>query len=121
MVKEVRFTGERKPKASDIITRDMTIHMNKRLFNCTFKNRAPRAVREIKKFAQKAMGTSDVRVSTDLNKAIWANGVKGVAKRLRLRLSRKRNDNEDAKEVLYTHVDYVNVDNCKLQTEIVEA
>ena len=112
---------ERKPKASDIITRDMTIHMSKRLYNITFKNRAARAVREIKLFAKKAMGTSDVRIGTDLNKAVWANGVKGTAKRMRLRLSRKRNDNEDAKEKLYTLVDHVNVPNVKLQTEIVEA
>lgn len=112
---------ERKPKASDIITRDMTIHMNKRLHGITFKNRAARAVREIKKFATKAMGTGDVRVDPSLNKAVWANGVKGTPKRLRLRLSRRRNDNEDAKEKLYTLVSHVNVDNAKLQTEIVDA
>ena len=53
MVKESR---ERKP-APDIVVRDYTIHMSKRLYNVTFKNRAPRAVREIKKFAEKTMKT----------------------------------------------------------------
>jgi large subunit ribosomal protein L31e len=109
-----------KPKASDIITRDMTIHMSKRLYNITFKQRAPRAIREIKKFATKAMGTNDVRIDAGLNKAVWENGVKGTAKRLRLRLSRRRNDNEDAKEKLYTFVSHINVANPKMQTEIVE-
>ena len=54
MVKETR---ERKKAAPDIVTRDYTIHMSKRLYNITFKNRAPRAVREIKKFAEKTMKT----------------------------------------------------------------
>ena len=47
----------KKQKASDILTRDQTIHMNKRLHGITFKNRAPRAIREIKSFATKSMGT----------------------------------------------------------------
>ena len=33
---------------------------------------------EIKKFAEKQMGTVDVRIDTRLNKAIWAQGVRGV-------------------------------------------
>lgn len=41
---------------------------------------------------------SDVRIDTSLNKHIWAQGVRNVAKRVRVRLSRKRNDDEDAKE-----------------------
>lgn len=54
MVKEQR---ERKPKA-DIVARECTIHMSKRLYGVTFKNRAPRAIREIKQFASRAMKTS---------------------------------------------------------------
>jgi large subunit ribosomal protein L31e len=49
--------GVRKPKTNEIATRDYTIHLSKRLYGVTFKNRAPRAITEIKKFAQKAMGT----------------------------------------------------------------
>lgn len=44
-------------KLPDIVTREYTIHLSKRLFGITFKNRAPRAVREIKLFAQKALKT----------------------------------------------------------------
>lgn len=53
-----------------------------------FKHRAPVAVKEIKKFAQKAMGTKDVRVDPSLNSATWALGVKSVPRRIRVRLSR---------------------------------
>ena len=48
---------DRKPKA-DIVTREYTIHMSKRLYGVSFKKRAPRAVREIKQFATKTMKTS---------------------------------------------------------------
>jgi len=113
MVKE----GRTKKPAQDIVTRDYTIHMSKRLYGVTFKNRAPRAVREIKKFAEKAMKTKDVRVDTNLNKHIWSQGVRSVAKRVRVRLSRKRNEDEDASEKLYTLVTHVPVVSFKeLQT-----
>jgi ribosomal protein L31E len=54
-------TVRNKTKGSDIVTRDYTIHMSKRLYGVTFKKRAPRAIAEIKKFATKAMGTKYVR------------------------------------------------------------
>ncbi len=50
-------TKERRTKASDIVSRVYTIHMTQRVSGITFKNRAPRAIREIKKFATKTMGT----------------------------------------------------------------
>jgi large subunit ribosomal protein L31e len=59
------------------------------------------------------MGTSDVRVDTGLNKAVWAKGVRNIPYRIRVRLARKRNDDEEAKEKLYTHVQYVEVDTFK--------
>ncbi len=55
--KVVKSIPDRAPKA-DIVTREFTIHMSKRLYGVTFKKRAPRAVREIKQFAVKAMKTS---------------------------------------------------------------
>jgi len=118
MVKEQR---ERKPKA-DIVARECTIHMSKRLYGVTFKNRAPRAIREIRQFAAKAMKTSDVRIDTSLNKFVWSQGIKNIPKRIRVRLYRKRNEDEDAKEKLYTLVTFVDVkDFKKLQTENVDA
>lgn len=49
---------ERRVKSSDIVTRQYTIHLSKRLYGVTFKKRAPRAIREIKKFAAKTMKTA---------------------------------------------------------------
>uniref|UniRef100_A0A7S2WUX3 60S ribosomal protein L31 n=1 Tax=Rhizochromulina marina TaxID=1034831 RepID=A0A7S2WUX3_9STRA len=112
--------GEAKPR-QDLVTRECTIHLHKRLHGVTFKKRAPRAVREIKKFATKMMGTNDVRVDTKLNKALWSQGIRNVPRRVRLRLSRLRNDDEDAEEKLYTLVEYVHVKSFKeLQTQTVE-
>ena len=59
------------------------------------------AIREVKKFATKAMFTKDVRVDTKLNKALWATGVRNVPKRIRVRLSRKRNDDEEVRYAQY--------------------
>lgn len=89
---------ERRAKGSDIVTREYTIHMSKRLYGVTFKKRAPRAIREIKAFAEKMMKTADVRIDTTLNKHVWSMGVRNVAKRIRVRLSRRRNEDEEAKE-----------------------
>merc|ERR1719444_598729 len=38
------------------------------------------------------MLTKDVRIDTKLNKAIWSQGVRNVPKRIRVRFSRKRNE-----------------------------
>ena len=109
----------------------------------SFKKRAPRAIKEIKGFAEKAMvgpqtrsfdgagttanlgqtcqGTHDVRLDPQLNKKVWEAGIKGVPYRLRVRISRKRNDEEGAKEKLYSYVQAVNVKNPKgLHTSVVE-
>jgi large subunit ribosomal protein L31e len=108
--------------AKDVVTRDYTINLHKRLHRLGFKKKAPRAVREIKKFAQKAMRTSDVRLDTSLNKFVWSKGIRNVPYRVRVRLSRRKNDDEEAKEKLYTHVSVVEVDSFKfLETENVRS
>jgi ribosomal protein L31E len=66
-------------------------------------------------------GTRDVRLDPQLNKKVWESGIKGVPYRLRVRISRKRNDEEGAKEKLYSYVQAVNVKSAKgLQTVVVE-
>ncbi|MBA0752557.1 hypothetical protein Gogos_001383, partial [Gossypium gossypioides] len=72
--------------------------------NSTFKKKAPKAIKEIRRFAEKAMGTKDVRVDVKLNKHIWSRGIRSVPRRIRVRIARKRNDDEDAKEELYSLV-----------------
>merc|ERR1719203_439693 len=66
------------------------------------------------------MGTKDVRVDTKLNKFIWHKGIRNVPRRVRVRISRKRNEDEDAKEKMFTLVQHVPVESFKdLKTEIV--
>ncbi|KAI9682963.1 MAG: 60S ribosomal protein L31 [Trizodia sp. TS-e1964] len=106
---------------ADVVTREYTIHLHKRIHGVAFKKRAPQAIKEIRKFAIKAMGTKDVRLDPLLNKKVWESGIKGVPYRLRVRISRKRNDEEGAKEKLYSYIQAVNVKNAKgLQTAVVE-
>merc|ERR1719458_117664 len=107
----------------EVVTGEYTINMHKRLHGIGFKYKAPRAVKEIKKFAEKQMGTKDVRIDTRLNKAIWAQGVRGVPFRMRVRLARLRNEDEDSVHKLYTLVTYVTIPKGGfkgLQTENVE-
>merc|ERR1711975_59846 len=85
-----------KPQRSaiaDVVAREYTIHMHKRIHGVSFKKRAPRAIKEIKAFAY----------------------------RIRVRISRRRNDEEGAKEKLYSYVQAVNVKNPRgLPTVVVE-
>ena len=64
----------------------------------------------------------DVRIDSRLNKAVWEHGVRNVQYRVRVRLHRKRNEDEDSANKLYTLVTYVPVDTFKgLQTINVDA
>merc|ERR1712156_583264 len=122
--KEFRMSPkEKKTKSTlgEVVTREYTINLHKRLHGIGFKYRAPRAIKEVKKFAEKQMGTSDVRIDTRLNKHLWSQGVRNVPFRVRVRLARLRNEDEDSVNKLYTLVTHVNVATFKgLQTENVE-
>ncbi|KAF9484321.1 hypothetical protein BDN70DRAFT_872829 [Pholiota conissans] len=114
--------GKTRSALQDVVTREYTIHLHKRVHGRSFKKRAPWAVKSVIDFAQKTMGTSDVRLDPKLNQAVWAQGIKTVPHRLRVKLERKRNDDEGAKEKLYTYVSHVPVASFKgLQTIVVDA
>ena len=107
-----------KRKGLEPVTRDYTIHVAKMTFKKSFKKRAPTAIKKIQEFVSKVMKTKDVRIAPDLNKALWSNGVRNVATRIRVRMSRRRNEDEDAKEKMYTLVDHIPVESFKnLQNE----
>ncbi|XP_054447522.1 60S ribosomal protein L31-like [Pteronotus mesoamericanus] len=112
--------GEKKKGRSainEVVTREYTINIHKRVHGVGFKKHAPRALKEIQKFALKEMGTPEVRIDTRLNKAFWAKGIRNVSYRIRVQLSRKRNEDEDSPNELYTLVTYVPVTTLKnLQT-----
>ena len=63
--------------------------MHKRVHGRGFKHRAPHAIKEVVKFAQKAMGTQDVRIDPKLNQALWSQGIKNVPHRIRVKLERE--------------------------------
>merc|ERR1712183_233683 len=101
-----------KSPMNEVVTREYTINLHKRIHGMQFKKRAPRAIREIKKFAESMMGTPDVRIDVSLNKLVWSKGVRNVP-----RLARRHNDDEDSTNKLYTLVSAVKVDSFKgLQT-----
>lgn len=70
--------GEKKGKSAinEVVTREYTVNLHKRLHGVGLKKRAPRAIKEIRKFAEKQMGTPDVRVDTRLNKFLWSKGIR---------------------------------------------
>ncbi|KAF8465866.1 60S ribosomal protein L31 [Russula ochroleuca] len=99
--------GKTRSALQDVVTREYTIHLHKYVHGRSFKKRAPTAVKSVVAFAQKEMGTGDVRIDPKLNQAIWERGIKSVPHRIRVKLERKRNDEENAKEKLYTYASYV--------------
>ncbi|KAL7007518.1 60S ribosomal protein L31B [Cystobasidiomycetes sp. EMM_F5] len=103
MARGGKAKGEPKQRSAlnEVVTRDYSINLHKRTRGLGWKHRAPTAIKEIREFAQKAMGTKDVRIDPSLNAATWQLGIKSVPRRVRVRLSRKRNDEENAKEKLY--------------------
>ncbi|GFE54039.1 60S ribosomal protein L31 [Babesia ovis] len=109
-----------KKRALQPITRDYTIHLHKLVHRTSFKRKAPTAIKKIKEFASKAMKTKDVRIDTTLNRFIWSNGIRNLPRRVRVRVSRRRNDDDDAKEPMFTLVQHVPVEDfTALQTEVV--
>ncbi|KAF9224981.1 60S ribosomal protein L31 [Gyrodon lividus] len=114
-------TGKRSA-LQDVVTREYTIHLHKLVHGRSFKKRAPWAVKSVMEFARKSMGTTDVRLDPKLNQALWAQGIKTVPHRIRVKLERKRNDEENAKEKLYTYASHVPVNSFKgLQTTVADA
>jgi large subunit ribosomal protein L31e len=96
---------KRQEKTLDAETRTTSFNLHKRLHKITFKRKAPRAVKEIKAFARKAMFTEDVRIDPELNQELWRNGVRNVDKRVDIVLERKKNEeDEEAQEKFYTLV-----------------
>merc|ERR1712135_224094 len=112
LIKSKMVAKKARSAIKDVISREYTINLHKRIHR----------IDEIRKFAQKAMGTKDVRIDSRLNKAVWEHGVRNVQYRVRVRLHRKRNEDEDSANKLYTLVTYVPVDTFKgLQTINVDA
>jgi len=85
----VKKTTKTRSALQDVVSREYTIHLHKRVHGRSFKKRAPWAVKSVVDFARKAMGTSDVRIDPKLNQALWARGIKTVPHRIRVKLERQ--------------------------------
>ncbi|XP_037668432.1 60S ribosomal protein L31-like [Choloepus didactylus] len=106
---------------SEVVTSKYTINIHKCIHGVGFKKHAPWALKEIRKFAMKEMGTPDVCMDTRFNKAVRSKGIKNVPYHIHVRLSRKCNEDEDSPDKLYTLVTYVPVTTFKnLQTVSVD-
>ncbi|CAK9294837.1 unnamed protein product [Gordionus sp. m RMFG-2023] len=112
-----KISKKGKSALNEVVTREYTINLHKRIHGVGWKYRAPRAIKEIRKFAKCQMGTEDVRIDVKLNRQIWSRGIRSVPFRVRVRLARKRNEDEDSANKLYTLVTFVPVTSFKtLQT-----
>ena len=86
-------------------TKKMKINLHKQLHDVQFKKKAPRAIKVIKKLAQRNMRTKDVRIDPELNKELWKKGVRNLQTRIELILERKKNEDEEGEgEKMYTLV-----------------
>jgi len=86
------------------MTRTHIVNLHRRLYKTTFKKKAPTAVKQIKKLAHQTMFTKDVRIDPELNKELWRHGVRNIARRVRVSFERKKNEDEEAVEPMYTVV-----------------
>ncbi|XP_059567256.1 large ribosomal subunit protein eL31-like [Myotis daubentonii] len=66
---------------NEVVSREYTINIHKHIHGVGFKKRAPRALKEIWKFALKEMGTPDVCIDNRPNKAVWTKGIRNVPSR----------------------------------------
>ncbi|XP_053777453.2 large ribosomal subunit protein eL31-like [Desmodus rotundus] len=80
--------GEKKgrPAINEVVIGEHTTHIHKRIHGVGFKERAPRALR--------SSNLPGVGIDTGLIKAVCTKGVRNVPCRIRVRLSRKRNEDE---------------------------
>ena len=59
-----------------------------------------------------------MRIDPQLNRMVWATGIRNIPRKLRVRVTRKRNEDEDSKEKFFSLVQYVEVDSLEgLQTQ----
>ena len=90
---------------------DTTINIHKLAHKATFKKKAPTAVKKIKTLVSKMMRTSDVKIDPKLNQFVWGQGIRNLPHKVRVRISRKRNEEEgNTKGDFYSLVQHVHIE-----------
>ena len=77
-----------------LFTKEITVHLHKHLLGCTFKKRAPKSIKVIKKLAAQLCQTETVKIEPMLNKALWSNGIKQLPHRIRVRVQKKMEEDK---------------------------
>merc|ERR1711877_20596 len=114
MGKIIKYLSVKKmPKEVEAVTRDYTVVLHKRVQGVQFKKKAPKAIKAIRKFARENMKTEDVRVDVKLNQHIWSQGIRNVPKRVRLRLRRKKDEDDESGTKWYTLASLIEVSDFK--------
>ena len=90
---------------------DTTHNIHKLAHRVQFKKKAPKALTAIKNLVAKLMRTADVRIDPKLNQFIWSQGVRNLPHRVRVRISRKRNEEEgNTQGEFYSLVQHVHLE-----------
>ena len=59
------------------------------------------------------MLTEDVRIDPEVNRFIWHQGIRNIPRRIRVRLSRRKNEEDESGNKFYTEVKLINVETFK--------
>ncbi|SBS84693.1 60S ribosomal protein L31, putative (RPL31) [Plasmodium ovale curtisi] len=110
--------AKKQKKTLKPVTKVITINLSKLTHGVCYKRKAPRAIKEIRSIAGNyyevvCPNAYDVRLDVKLNKFIWSKGIRNPPNRVRVKIERKRNEDEDSKEKMYTIVQHVMVDSFK--------
>ena len=101
------------------VSRDYTINLHRTCHGIQFKKKAPKAIKVIKAFAQDNMLTDEVRIDGKLNKFVWNKGIRNIPRRVRVRLSRKKDDKDESGNSFFTLAELIEVESFKdLKTEV---
>ena len=97
---------ESKPKKPlEPVKKIMTFNLHRALLGFRSKQRAARAIREIKDFARREMHVEKVTILPSLNIKLWENGIRHVPHRIRLLVSRKAANDDKEGEQMVAEVD----------------
>eukprot|EP00834_Sanchytrium_tribonematis_P005563 NODE_345_length_9042_cov_0.258973.p8 type:complete len:128 gc:universal NODE_345_length_9042_cov_0.258973:1793-1410(-) len=89
MIKSIRIMDKQK-----LFTKEITVHLHKHLLGTTFKKRAPKAIKTMKKLATQMCQTDIVKIEPQLNHALWRNGIKQLPHRIRVRVQKKMEEDK---------------------------
>mmetsp|Transcript_60158 Transcript_60158/g.99336 ORF Transcript_60158/g.99336 Transcript_60158/m.99336 type:complete len:119 (+) Transcript_60158:124-480(+) len=81
---------DKKKKKSKTQAVETTIHIRRKVRNCVNHKKTPRAIKTIRKHAQKMFKVKMVKIDTSLNKIVWQQGVKRPPSRIRIKFAVKR-------------------------------